>query len=96
MVAQNRDQEAPLKSNVTLRCKTENTNVSVKWYRESVPLPVSAKINGEYLHIYDLRQQDGGRYFCEVSGPQGASTDYINLNVVGKFYNQAVVILMWK
>lgn len=85
-MAENREKEAPLGSNVTLRCRTEvSENVGdVKWYRESVPLPASSRINGAYLHIYDLVQHDSGRYFCEVSGPQGVSTDYINLKVVGK------------
>lgn len=87
VVAQNREQEAPVGANVTLRCKTEHTTIApdVKWYRESLPLPISARINGEYLHIYNLEQQDAGRYYCEFAGPRGISTDYINLNVIGKF-----------
>lgn len=72
---------------MTLQCKAENTNIApdIRWYRERLPLPSNSRINGEYLHIYRIEQNDGGRYFCEVASGQGTSTDYINVNVVGKF-----------
>lgn len=87
VVAQNRNQEAPVGSNVTLRCRTEHTNIApnVNWYRESLQLPLSSVVNGEYLHLYNLHQSDAGRYYCEYASPRGVSTDYINLTVTGKF-----------
>lgn len=85
MVAENHEQEAPRNSNVTLRCKAQNTNIQpdIRWYRESLPLPRSARMNGEYLHIYQVQDDDGGRYFCEMANGAGASTDYVVLRIVG-------------
>lgn len=85
MTAQSHEQDAPLNSNITLRCRAENTNIQpeIRWYREGVPLPYNSRINGEYLYIYDVKYSDGGRYICEISSGLGSSTDYINLNVVG-------------
>lgn len=95
--------EAPLNSNITLHCRAQNTNIrpEVRWYRERAILPLSAVVDGEYLHLYYVQYNDGGRYYCEIPSGEEVNADYINLSIIGKcnvfVLNEPVsVFLIWK
>ncbi|KAK9737087.1 Laminin EGF domain [Popillia japonica] len=71
-------------SSVTLHCVVAqpSSRDQVHWYREHYPLPSSAYIQGEFLTISDLQQQDGGRYYCEVPvNGGGVVNDYIDVEI---------------
>lgn len=75
-------------SSVTLHCVVAqpSSRDQVHWYREHYPLPSSAYIQGEFLTISDLQQQDGGRYYCEVPvNGGGVVNDYIDVEIQSKY-----------
>lgn len=83
--AEQKRQNAPLGSNISLRCKTANPNTnSIRWFRENLPLPPNSQVRGEILYIQQVQQQDQGRYYCEIAGKEGTFTDYIDLTISGK------------
>ncbi|RZB41729.1 basement membrane-specific heparan sulfate proteoglycan core protein, partial [Asbolus verrucosus] len=83
LTAENRQQQAPIGSSISLRCTTHSSSAAsnIRWFRERLPLPENSRINGEYLHIFNVQSQDEGRYYCEISTEGGSSSDYIDLRV---------------
>lgn len=83
VLADNKDQTGSIGSTVKLHCRVNDARgqPEVNWFREHKQLPTQSRVNGEYLQIYNLQPEDSGRYFCEISTPEGRASDYINLNV---------------
>lgn len=69
-----------------MRCKAGNADVrnSIRWFRESLPLSLSSDVYGDTLRINNVQRSDEGRYYCEIATKEGAVSDYIDLELVGK------------
>ncbi|XP_031342212.1 basement membrane-specific heparan sulfate proteoglycan core protein isoform X8 [Photinus pyralis] len=85
ITAENRQQVAAVGTSITLHCVVrggqEQPPSSIRWFREHLPLSPNSHVNGDYLQIVNVRQEDGGRYFCEVAAEGGTASDYIDVHV---------------
>ncbi|XP_028137681.2 basement membrane-specific heparan sulfate proteoglycan core protein isoform X7 [Diabrotica virgifera virgifera] len=79
--AEQKQQQAPLGTNVQLRCRVDNPSSysSVRWFREGPELPLGSQQNGEVLYLRNVQQQDQGRYYCEIQTRNGTVSDYVDL-----------------
>nr|CAH7733355.1 unnamed protein product [Callosobruchus chinensis] len=81
ITAEQKQQDAPLGSNVRLGCRTAGDRKTIRWYRQNQPLPQNSQVADQVLFIPNVQYQDQGRYFCELSTKEGAVSDYIDLQV---------------
>ncbi|KAK7602792.1 hypothetical protein V9T40_006766, partial [Parthenolecanium corni] len=81
--AADRTRTALVNSDVDLRCYVNATQDSYRivWYRERDPMPENSQMSGDTLRFYRLKQEDSGRYKCQVISNYGTSEDYIWLQV---------------
>lgn len=85
-----KEQTANQGGSVTLSCVVSPARPykNVEWYRGREQLPITHRIRGHELDIWNLQQHDAGEYHCAVYYEDGTSSDdYINLHVTtGEFY----------
>ncbi|XP_072390117.1 basement membrane-specific heparan sulfate proteoglycan core protein isoform X26 [Diabrotica undecimpunctata] len=79
--AEQKQQQAPLGTNVNLRCRVGNpsSSTTIRWFREGPELPYGSQQNGEVLYLRNVQQQDQGRYYCEIQTRNGTVSDYVDL-----------------
>ncbi|XP_057651520.1 basement membrane-specific heparan sulfate proteoglycan core protein-like isoform X5 [Diorhabda carinulata] len=83
--AEQKQQQAPIGTNVSLRCRVTNPNFAntVRWFRAGPQLPYGAREDGELLYLRNVRQEDQGRYYCEIQTKNGTISDYVDLILTG-------------
>lgn len=78
--AAQRDVIASVGMPVRLRCSVQE-RATIQWSRENQAIPISARIEDDYLEIPRASPEDSGRYICQIQTDRGVSSDYVNLNV---------------
>ncbi|CAG9863069.1 unnamed protein product [Phyllotreta striolata] len=84
--AEQKQQIAPVGSTVTLRCRATNPSAAeaIRWFRQDLELPVDSRQNGEVLYLRNVRQEDQGRYYCEIQTRDGSYSDYVDLQLTAR------------
>ncbi|XP_057651724.1 basement membrane-specific heparan sulfate proteoglycan core protein-like isoform X29 [Diorhabda carinulata] len=87
--AEQKQQQAPIGTNVSLRCRVTNPNFAntVRWFRAGPQLPYGAREDGELLYLRNVRQEDQGRYYCEIQTKNGTISDYVDLILTARRWN---------
>ncbi|XP_052285983.1 basement membrane-specific heparan sulfate proteoglycan core protein-like isoform X3 [Dreissena polymorpha] len=68
----------------SLRCDATGSPVpSVRWEKEGDQLPEQHRVQNGTLTIYNVRDEDAGRYICTASSAAGTARDYAVLHVSG-------------
>ncbi|XP_052760298.1 basement membrane-specific heparan sulfate proteoglycan core protein-like isoform X2 [Mya arenaria] len=65
-----------------LRCDTSGSPTPmVRWEREGGELPPQHRVQDGLLTIYNVQEQDAGRYICTATSTAGSARDYAVLHI---------------
>ncbi|XP_076086554.1 basement membrane-specific heparan sulfate proteoglycan core protein-like isoform X4 [Mytilus galloprovincialis] len=68
-----------------LRCQASgNPPPSITWEKENGVLPRDHTVNNGVLQIFNVRQEDSGRYICQAASQAGVDREYVTLTVQGR------------
>ncbi|VDI13304.1 Hypothetical predicted protein [Mytilus galloprovincialis] len=68
-----------------LRCQASgNPPPSITWEKENGVLPRDHTVNNGVLQIFNVRQEDSGRYICQAASPAGVDREYVTLTIQGR------------
>ncbi|XP_076076677.1 leucine-rich repeats and immunoglobulin-like domains protein 1 [Mytilus galloprovincialis] len=71
-----------------LRCQASgNPPPSITWEKENGVLPRDHSVNNGVLKIFNVTQEDSGRYICQAASPAGVDREYVTLTVQGSINN---------